>query len=170
MRPVTYVDILSTKGQHFRLTVTVLAMASVLTVAHVVLQTSMDWQDLLLAGLLVGATFACVLNRKRWFGPKGQPLYQLRADDAGLTYCAGVSEWHWPWQDVLLVEYAAGRSRQDEEIRIDFCAAASDDIPAEMLWTGHGWQLRLLQTFDAPLREIAATLNRFRDRAVAGAT
>lgn len=168
MRSVIYVDALSTKGLHFRVTVGILAAFSLLTGISLAYESDVTGQQALTFLLFTGATVACVIGRKRWFGVKGEPLYRLRADDAGLTFSAGVSEWHWPWGDVLFVEHSPADSQLDEEIRIGLSTAEDGKAPLELRRTSRGWQLCLLQIFDTPLAEIAATLSTYRDRAMAG--
>ncbi len=97
----------------------------------------------------------------------------MTLDDAGFGYVRlGVRQW-WSWQDLPAFSVTArGKSTRVIEFRPPAARGLRSRLARWVVWAAaDSWShraIRLSDQFDTPLDEIAAALNDYRERAVAG--
>lgn len=189
MQAVTYSEIKPRTAQGFLLLLVFsAATALVLTAGTIMLYLKLaamelaDWLDWAVVSVPVLAwvsTIIVLISWAAWYRARSRHTYRLSADDDGLTYASGQSTWRWPWSDLSRFEYIAGKWWRGEHVRFRpksftwkewrkerrTLAAAAGDRKA---FTRRGWEFYLLENFDVPLADLAAKLNDYRDRALAG--
>ncbi len=113
---------------------------------------------------------ACVIVVALSLGPGGARREYLRLDDEGMTYGNLFGANRWPWRDLSAF---ALRRQSGANAYVTFA------LPGKTGWTvnqcpwertAKGPKAMIEDIYDAPLDEIAAKLNEYRDRALGGVT
>ncbi len=169
MPTVTYRDNKTTTPQHYWMHVSFFAALSALVIAGMVLRylgtATLSWIELAFACLFVVATLTVHASHAGWFGLRDRLQARLSADQDGLAHSDGVSTRRWPWRDLSRFEHVEREAGAYIRYR---ARSVSWRTLSDMHLTRHGWEFRIIDTYDAPLSDIAAKLNEYRDRALGG--
>lgn len=173
MLQTTYCDHRTNTPHHYLLWGLFFALLSSLGIVSLVLRYrmsgSLSWV------VLVSTIFCLVVTlsvfhtiRNDWSGLRKQLQSSLSIDEDGLTCTNWAKTVHWSWRELSHFELVRPGGRGNEYIRYRPNALRWHAL-TEMHPTRHGLEFRISDTFDAPLAEIAARLNEYRDRAMGAA-
>ena len=121
---------------------------------------------LLFSLLAFSGHLASLAKRVGWHVMGRKSAVRVAADDEGLAYSDGTLNWRWRWDELSQFDHS-GPDWLDREfirfrpIRPDWKARTG------MGFTASGQAFSVPDAFEGTLREISATLNEYRDRALA---
>jgi hypothetical protein len=132
--------------------------------ASVVEEDTSTW-NWFLVSLFIACLAVSIVNAVHHFRGEDTKRYRLKLDDEGLTYAREGRERRWPWRALSRFKPARHSSL------IVFIPSDEDEFRAPGLMInlllGHPCPIEMIKDiFDAPLDEIAAKLNDYRERAL----